>query len=89
MMYETTVKIDGMACGMCEAHIKDEIRKLYPNAKKVQASHTKNFASFQTEEEPDSEKVKDAIDKTGYYFKGMDIKPVEEKKGGFHLFGKK
>lgn len=87
-MYETTIKINGMACEMCEAHIKDEIRKLYPNAKKVKASHIKNLASFVTEEEPDSAKVKAAIDNTGYHFMGMDIKPAEEKKS-FSLFGRK
>jgi len=26
-MYKTTVKIDGMMCGMCEVHINDSIRK--------------------------------------------------------------
>ena len=33
-MIKTVVKIEGMACGMCEAHINDTIRKLYPSAKK-------------------------------------------------------
>ena len=27
-MYQTTLKIDGMMCGMCESHINDTIRKL-------------------------------------------------------------
>ena len=26
-MYQTTLKIDGMMCGMCESHINDTIRK--------------------------------------------------------------
>ena len=25
-MYKTTVKIDGMMCGMCESHVNDAIR---------------------------------------------------------------
>ena len=33
-MIKTTVKIDGMACSMCEAHINDAIRKAFP-VKKV------------------------------------------------------
>ena len=26
-MYKTTVKIDGMVCAMCEAHVNDAVRK--------------------------------------------------------------
>lgn len=26
-MIKTTLKIDGMACGMCESHINDAVRK--------------------------------------------------------------
>ena len=43
-MTKNTVRISGMACGMCEAHICDTIRKTYPDAKKVAASHTKGIA---------------------------------------------
>ena len=49
----TTLKIDGMMCSMCEAHINDVIRKAVPGAKKVSASHTRGEASFVSEEAPD------------------------------------
>ena len=29
-MIETTVGIDGMQCGMCEAHVNDMIRAAFP-----------------------------------------------------------
>ena len=29
-MIRTTVKIGGMICGMCEAHINDAIRAVFP-----------------------------------------------------------
>ena len=29
-MTQTTLKIDGMMCGMCESHINDAIRKEFP-----------------------------------------------------------
>lgn len=32
-MLKTTVNVDGMACGMCEAHVCDAIRKVVPEAK--------------------------------------------------------
>ena len=34
-MIKTTIKIDGMMCGMCESHVSDAIRKAVPSVKKV------------------------------------------------------
>ena len=48
-MYKTTLKIDGMMCGMCESHINDTIRKAAA-VKKVSSSHTKGEAVVITEE---------------------------------------
>ena len=39
-MIRTILKIDGMMCGMCEAHICDAIREAVPSAKKVAASRS-------------------------------------------------
>ncbi len=41
-----TVSIDGMMCGMCELHVKDAIRKAFPDAKDVTASHESGKARF-------------------------------------------
>ena len=84
-MIKTTLNIDGMMCGMCEAHICDTIRKAVPSAKKVSASKGKRLASFLTEEPVDEESLKAAIDATGYTCLGIDSEPYE-KKG---WFGKK
>ena len=54
-MIKTTMKIDGMMCGMCEAHICDVIRKTVPSAQKVSASHSKGEASFVTENAVDED----------------------------------
>ena len=27
-MYKTTIKIDGMMCGMCETHVNEALRKI-------------------------------------------------------------
>ena len=48
-MYQTTLKIDGMMCGMCESHINDTIRKAAP-VKKVTSSHAKGEAVVLTDE---------------------------------------
>ncbi|MBR5679426.1 MAG: heavy-metal-associated domain-containing protein [Clostridia bacterium] len=63
---KTTLKIDGMMCSMCEAHICDTIRKAVPEAKKVSASHRSGEVSFLTEAAFDEELLKDAIAATGY-----------------------
>ena len=84
-MIKTTLQIDGMMCGMCEAHICDAIRKAVPGAKKVNASRTKKEASFLTEQAVDADALKAAINETGYTCLGIGSAPYE-KKG---LFGRK
>ena len=78
-MIRTTVKIDGMMCGMCEAHICDAIRKAVPSAKKVTASRTKKEATFLTEEAVDTNALKAVIDATGYTCLGVESAPYEKK----------
>lgn len=65
-MIRTTMKIDGMMCSMCEAHINDVIRKVVPGAKKVSSSHTKGEASFLSGEAVDEKLLKNAVAATGY-----------------------
>ena len=84
-MNRITIKIEGMVCGMCEAHVCDAIRKEVPSAKKVAASRGKKEASFLTEETVDTGKLKAAIDSTGYTCLGIETASYE-KKG---LFGRK
>ena len=81
-MIKTTMKIDGMMCGMYEAHVCDAIRKAVPAAKKVAASRSKKEASFLTEEAVDADSLKKAIDATGYTCLGIESAPYE-KKGWF------
>lgn len=82
-MNKITLKIDGMMCGMCEAHVCDAIRKAVPAAKKVSASRSKKEASFLSETEIDATALKAAINATGYTCLGVES-AAYEKKG---LFG--
>ena len=84
-MIKTTLKIDGMMCGMCEAHVCDAIRKAVPAAQKVSASRSRKEATFLTEDNVDAESLKAAIDAPGYSCLGVSSAPYE-KKG---LFGRK
>ncbi len=84
-MIKTTLKIDGMMCPMCEAHICDVIRRAVPSAKKVSASHAKGEANFLAETAADESVLKNAIAETGYTCLSVSSEPYE-KKG---LFGRK
>ncbi len=78
-MVKTTLKIDGMMCSMCEAHICSVIRKAVPGAKKVTASHAKGEASFLSETDVDAEKLKSAVNETGYTCLQVESVPYEKK----------
>ena len=86
-MFQTTLKIDGMACSMCESHVNDAVRKAFPEAKKVASSHTKGQTVIHSEQPLDEQKLRDAINATGYEVKGVSSTPYEKK--GFFSFLKK
>ena len=50
-MIETTVKIDGMMCSMCESHVNDAIRN-HLNVKKVSASHGSGYTILSVSSKP-------------------------------------
>ena len=78
-MNKVTMRIDGMVCGMCEAHINDTIRKVYPKAKKVVSSRKKGQSVFLLDESIDEEKIKAAIAETGYECKDIQTEPYVKK----------
>ena len=78
-MVKTTLKIDGMMCSMCEAHINDTIRKACPTAKKVTSSHKKGESVFLIDGKIDGEALKNAITETGYEFRGFKAEPYLKK----------
>lgn len=78
-MIKTTLKIEGMMCGMCEAHVCDAIRKAVPSAKKVSASRRKREASFLTEDAVNAELLKATINETGYTCLSVESASYEKK----------
>lgn len=80
-MYKYTLGIDGMACGACEAHVKNKlIRRL--NCKKVKASHIKNNVVVYSEEVYKEDDFKKILDPTGYIVTSYQCDLAEKK-----LFG--
>ena len=79
-MFKTVLKIDGMMCGMCEAHVNDAIRKAIPEAQKVTSSHAKGESNFLSEAEPNVDRLKEAINETGYTVLSMNTEAYNKKK---------
>ncbi len=84
-MMQTTVKVSGMACPMCEAHINEAIRRAFP-VKKVTSSHKKGETVILSADPLEEAAVRQTIDATGYTAGEITSAPYE-KKGFFH-FGK-
>lgn len=84
-MVKTVLKIDGMACSMCEAHVNDAVRKAFA-VKKVTSSHTKGRTEILSEQLLEESKLKTAIEDTGYQVTALQSEPYEKK--GFSLFRK-
>ena len=78
-MVRTIIKIDGMMCGMCEAHINDVIRKTVPDVQKLKSSHSKGETSFISEKAPDEEKIRASVDATGYKVLSINSEPYTKK----------
>ncbi len=85
-MVRTTIKVSGMACSMCEAHINDAIRAAFP-VEKVSSSHSRGETVILSQEPPDENALRAAIGATGYTVGEISIEPYE--KAGFFHFGKK
>ncbi len=84
-MFRVTIKVEGMQCGMCEAHIKDAVRKAFPDVQKLTASHTKGEVTFLTNQEIPASELEQMVEATGYHFEGAAAEPYEKKKW-FGLF---
>ena len=82
-MIKTTVSVDGMACGMCEAHVNDVIRASFP-VRKVTSSRARKETVILSDEKLDHEAVRRAISGTGYT-PGRITEEAVEKKGLFRF----
>lgn len=86
IIVKTVLKIDGMMCGMCEAHMNDLIRKNF-KVKKVTSSAKDGETVIISDAELDIPWAKKQIKDIGYEMVDYTSEPYE-KKGLFH-FGRK
>lgn len=78
-----TMTVEGMMCGMCEAHVADALRKV-PGVEKVTVSRAKKEARIRCQEDVSDEALLKAVNDTGYTASNVQQAQETEKKG---LFG--
>ena len=66
-MVKITLDVEGMACGMCEAHINDAVRNRFA-VKKVTSSHKKGKTEIIAEDPIDSGKLEESIRSKRFFF---------------------
>ena len=64
-MNKIILKINGMKCGMCEAHVNNLFRTKL-NIKKIKSSHIKNETLIFTNLEISDDSLKNALENSGY-----------------------
>lgn len=83
-MVKITVEIEGMACGMCEAHINEAVRNAF-QVKKVTSSHIKKQAIIITEKDIPEQELNNVVAKAGYSVVAVSSESYE-RKGMFSAF---
>lgn len=85
-MVKITLGIDGMMCGMCEAHMNDAVKNSF-KVKKVESSHEKKCTVIVASENIDEQKLGEVVASVGYKMTSYKSEPYEKK--GLFSFGKK
>ena len=85
-MIKVVMKIDGMHCGMCEAHVNDVVRKV-EGVFKVTSSHSKGRVEIIAEDGADIGRMAGNIEAQGYRVLDCQSGPYEKK--GLFGFRKK
>ena len=80
-MLKMILRVDGMMCGMCEAHVSDALRNAF-DVKKVKASHSKNRVEFLTEQEISAAELHRVLDPTGYELVEVNCEPAKTSRFG-------
>ena len=73
-MLKYTLQVEGMQCGMCEAHVNDTVRKAFP-VKKVTSSHGKGQTVILSELPLDEQALLKDINAKGYTVQGISRDP--------------
>lgn len=75
-LYEIKVKIDGMYCGMCEAHVNDAVRSSL-DIKKIHSDAKKGEAVIVSKLPYSEAKIREILDPTGYKVLSVEYKRMQ------------
>ena len=78
-MEKIMIGIEGMACGMCEAHINEDVRNAF-QVKKVTSSHTKKQTVIIAKKDIPEQELKNVIAKASYDAILVNREPYEKKR---------
>ena len=84
-MIKTTVKLEGMMCSMCEAHVNDTVRRAFA-VKSVRSSHKKQLTEIESAEPLPLEGLRETIAALGYRVLDVSQETVEKKRLLSRLF---
>ncbi|MBQ3378592.1 MAG: cation transporter [Clostridia bacterium] len=74
-MFKTTLKIEGMMCEKCEAHVNRAVNKNF-SVKEVVSSHKNGATEIISEEKLDEAKLAAVIADEGYEMKGASVESL-------------
>ena len=80
------ITVEGMMCGMCEAHVAEALRKV-PGVENAKADRNKKQATVTCGADVSDEALLKAIADPGY--DASDVREAEPAKKGLFGFGKK
>lgn len=84
-MVKIILKIEGMGCGMCEAHVNEAVRNNC-KVKSVSSSHKDKETVIVAEDDIADDKLREIIAETGYTL--LEITREPYKKKSLFSFGK-
>ena len=67
---EMTIKVNGMMCGHCEAHVKKALEAI-DGIESAAADHEKNMVTITNSADVDEAAIKAAVEEAGYEYAGL------------------
>ena len=77
-MVKITAQVEGMRCGMCEAHVNDVVRRAFA-VKKVSSSHARGADGHTRGQDIDDGRLRKVIHDTGYEVTSITREPLRAK----------
>ena len=87
-MVKITAQVEGMHCGMCEAHVNGVVRRAFP-VRKVSSSHARGETVIIAEQCIDDERLRKAIGDAGYKVTSIIHDACEERGSIFSFLHRK